>query len=162
MAWNLSIYLDRYVACDSISTVNRDTRAYLSLSGAGRYSARRGCHRRAATPRAQNHEAAAIRSNRKMPNPIGRRITACRRAIAGIPSRSALNDRVVRRRYQFIDQSRRRFAIPKGGGFTAAMGTSASTKAARRSCVGPLDRMQRVQSSPRSPRTAVLDLARHV
>src|SRR5215831_10839393 len=25
----------------------------------------------------------------------------------------ALNDRVVRRRYQFIDQSRRRFAIPK-------------------------------------------------
>ena len=49
----------------------------------------------------------------KCPNPIGAESQRCRRAIAGIPSRSALNDRVVRRRYQFIDQSRRRFAIPK-------------------------------------------------
>ena len=37
----------------------------------------------------------------------------CRRAVTGIASRPAMNDRVVRRRYQFIDQSRRRFAIPK-------------------------------------------------
>ena len=49
----------------------------------------------------------------KCPSPIGAESQRCRRAIAGIPSRPALNDRVVRRRYQFIDQSRRRFAIPK-------------------------------------------------
>jgi hypothetical protein len=49
----------------------------------------------------------------KCTSPIGAESQRCRRAIAGIPSRPALNDRVVRRRYQFIDQSRRRFAIPK-------------------------------------------------
>src|SRR5258705_11298963 len=49
----------------------------------------------------------------KWPSPSGTESQRCRRAIAGIPSRPALNDRVVRRRYQFIDQSRRRFAIPK-------------------------------------------------
>src|SRR5258705_10935566 len=47
------------------------------------------------------------------PSPIGAESQRCRRAIAGIRSRPALNDRVVRRRYQFIDQRRRRFAIPK-------------------------------------------------
>src|SRR5258708_38193618 len=40
----------------------------------------------------------------KCPSPIGAESQRCRRAIAGIPSRPALNDRVVRRRYQFIDQ----------------------------------------------------------
>src|SRR5260221_10974939 len=49
----------------------------------------------------------------KCPSPIGAESQRCRRAIVGIPSRPALNNRVVRRRYQFIDQSRRRFAIPK-------------------------------------------------
>src|SRR5215472_16236772 len=49
----------------------------------------------------------------KCPSPVGAESQRCRRAVAGIPSRPALNDRVVRRRYQFIDQSRRRFAIPK-------------------------------------------------
>ena len=67
-----------------------------------------------ATPRAQNHEAVVIRSQPenalRLSAPKSQR---CRRAIAGIPSRPAWNDRVVRCRYQFIDQRRRRFAIPK-------------------------------------------------
>ena len=67
----------------------------------------------AATPRAQNHEAVLFDPTKKCPSPIDAESQRCRRAIAGIRSRPALNDRVVRRRYQFIDQSRRRFAIPK-------------------------------------------------
>jgi hypothetical protein len=37
----------------------------------------------------------------------------CRRAVTGIASRPAMNDRVVRRCYQFIDLCRRRFAMFK-------------------------------------------------
>jgi hypothetical protein len=46
MAWNLSIYLDRHVARDSISTSIEIPARTLRSRGAGRYSARRGCHRR--------------------------------------------------------------------------------------------------------------------
>ena len=67
----------------------------------------------AATPRARTIRPLRFDPTGKCPSPIGAESQRCRRAIAGIPSRPALNDRVVRRRYQFIDQSRRRFAIPK-------------------------------------------------
>jgi endonuclease YncB( thermonuclease family) len=41
MAWNLSIYLDRHVARDSISTSSEIPARTLRSRGAGRYSARR-------------------------------------------------------------------------------------------------------------------------
>jgi endonuclease YncB( thermonuclease family) len=46
MAWNLRIYLDRHVTRDSVSTSIEISARTLHSRGAGRYSARRGCHRR--------------------------------------------------------------------------------------------------------------------
>ena len=60
MAWNLSIYLDRYVARDSISTSIEIPARTLRSRGAGRYSARRGCHRRVDDMAAQQQLFSAV------------------------------------------------------------------------------------------------------
>jgi hypothetical protein len=60
MAWNLSIYPDRYVARDSISTSIEIPARTLRSRGAGRYSARRGCHRRVDDLAAQQQLFSAV------------------------------------------------------------------------------------------------------